>query len=69
MLNLVFDQVKTILVLSLPAGSYRAEWIDTKNGEVAASKQFEHSGGSRPLESPTFAADIALRVAAMQAEQ
>lgn len=67
--ELAATQIKTILVLSLPAGSYRAEWIDTKNGEVAAGEQFEHSGGNRPLESPTFITDITLRIVAMQAEQ
>jgi len=67
--ELAVTQVKTTLVLGLPAGSYRAEWIDTKNGEVRASEQLEHSGGSRSLESPKFAADIALRIVAVLAKQ
>ena len=56
-------------MLGLPAGSYRAEWIDTKDGGSAGGEQFEHSGGSRSLESPTFAGDIALRIVAVRAGQ
>lgn len=67
--ELAATQVKTTLVLGLPAGSYRAEWIDTKDGGSAGGEQFEHSGGSRSLESPTFAGDIALRIVAVRAGQ
>jgi hypothetical protein len=50
------------LVLDLPAGSYGAEWIDTKTESVAKAEQFEHGGGSRTLASPAYSEDIALRV-------
>jgi hypothetical protein len=50
------------LTLDLPAGSYRAEWIDTKTGEAAKDEPFEHGGGRRVLASPEYADDIALRV-------
>jgi hypothetical protein len=53
---------KVDLVLRLPAGAYRAEWIDTRTGETARSEAFEHTGGKRTLASPEFAEDIALRV-------
>jgi hypothetical protein len=66
--ELAATQIKTTLMLSLPAGSYSAEWIDTKDGGVVAGEKFEQSGGSRSLESPTFTADIALRVFAVRAE-
>lgn len=58
------DQVRTALVLDLPAGRYRAEWIDTKTGAVAHAESFDHAGGDRELHSPEFANDIALRVVA-----
>jgi hypothetical protein len=52
------------LSLDLPAGSYRAEWIDTKNGKVAKREDFSHGGGPRTLASPQYSEDIALRVRA-----
>jgi hypothetical protein len=50
------------LGLELPPGRYSAEWIDTKNGDVAKVEAFEHEGGTKTLASPTFVTDIALRV-------
>ena len=50
------------LTLELPEGRYRAEWIDTRTGEVAKGEDIEHSGGRRTLESPVFEEDVALAV-------
>jgi hypothetical protein len=50
--------------LDLPAGSYRAEWIDTKTGKTSKREDFSHAGGLRTLMSPQYAEDIALRVRA-----
>ena len=50
------------LVLDLPAGKYKAEWIDTKNAVVDDDKVFDHAGGHRTLAVPSYAEDIALRV-------
>ena len=50
------------LVLDLPAGSYRAEWIDTKTGAVAKKEPFRHAGGKRTLASPPYSQDIALAI-------
>ncbi len=50
------------VTLDLPAGRYRAEWVDTRNGRVAKDEDFEHGGGPRRLESPPFAEDVALAV-------
>jgi hypothetical protein len=50
------------LTLDLPAGSYRAEWVDTKTGEVARATDFEHGGGRKVLAAPEYTEDIALRV-------
>ncbi len=50
------------LVLKLPAGSYQAEWVDTKTGQVVARSQLEHNGGQQTFASPEFVVDIALHV-------
>ncbi len=52
------------LSLDLPAGKYRAEWIDTKTGKVAKRENLSHEGGARTLASPQYSEDIALRVRA-----
>jgi hypothetical protein len=50
------------LVVALPAGSYRADWIDPATGEVTKTETFTHGGGNRTLVTPRHATDIALRV-------
>jgi hypothetical protein len=50
------------LSLQLPAGPYRAEWVNTKTGAVKKPETFSHAGGSRAFASPAYAEDIALRV-------
>jgi Bacterial Ig domain/Cellulase (glycosyl hydrolase family 5) len=51
------------LTLDLPAGTYRGRWIDTRSGGVVgAVSAFSHPGGSRVMESPPYAEDIALRL-------
>ena len=50
------------LTLELPAGPYRAEWIDTKTGDVEASESFTHEGGAKTLAAPAYNEDIALRI-------
>lgn len=51
------------LVLDLAAGTYKAEWVNTKTGAVAKSETFTHAGGRKTLASPSYD-DIALRVLA-----
>lgn len=50
------------LVLDLPAGDYRAEWVNTKTGKCDKSEDFQHRGGDKMLKSPLYAEDIALRL-------
>ncbi len=50
------------LDLDLPAGKYRAEWINTKTGAADKKEDFEHGGGTKKLSSPPYHEDIALRV-------
>jgi len=52
------------LVLDLPAGRYRVEWVNTKTGETDKSERLNHAGGKATLASPEYSEDIALRVMA-----
>jgi hypothetical protein len=54
------------LTLDLPAAAFRAEWINTKTGNVDRSEEFRHTGGRRSLYSPPYVDDIALRVRLVQ---
>ncbi len=60
------DRVKANLDVDLPAGRYRAEWVDTKTGEMVRGGEFPHGGGERSLQSPVFSNDIALRIVAIE---
>jgi hypothetical protein len=48
------------LVVSLPNGSYRAEWVEPASGSVLRTETFEHAGGERKLMTPEHAVDVAL---------
>ncbi len=50
------------LVLSLPPGSYRADWVDPATGSVIRTETFKHDGGERALTTPEHTMDIALRL-------
>lgn len=56
------ENVVARLALKLPAGTYAAEWIDTKTGATLERETFRHGSGQRELTSPEFADDIALRI-------
>lgn len=53
---------QTSLVLELPAGEYRAKWIDTRSGKTVGEITTEHVGGDYKLESPKYREDIALEI-------
>ena len=53
---------KANLVLDLPEGKYKADWINTKTGKIEKNQAFEHSGGNRTLNSPAYKDDIVLRI-------
>jgi len=61
--------VRANLVLDLPKGDYRAQWIDTKTGTITGDDQFSHRGGSKELRSPAFDNDVALRITASPREK
>ena len=48
--------------IDLPAGRYRAEWVNTDNGNVEKAEDLAHGGGRRELASPRYQHDIALRI-------
>ena len=50
------------LLLHLPGGAYKADWIDPASGEVLGTEIFTHQGGNRMFHTPQHAVDVALRV-------
>lgn len=52
------------VAVELPAGRYRAEWLDPGTGAVLETAAFEHAGGRRTLVSPALGEDLALSVRA-----
>jgi hypothetical protein len=50
------------LIVELPKGNYRAEWVNTKTGKIDKTETFQHKGGNRKLPSPKYIDDIALRI-------
>jgi len=50
------------LTLDLPAGKYRAEWVNPRTGEVDKSEGLDHVGNKVELASPPYAEDVALRI-------
>jgi hypothetical protein len=50
------------ITIQLPAGKYRAEWVNTRSGAIDEAEDFDHSGGERTLVSPEFSEDVALRM-------
>jgi hypothetical protein len=50
------------LVLDLPAGAYKAEWIDPASGSVVGAQTFSHTTGTHNLTTPRYSIDIALRI-------
>jgi len=50
------------LILELPKGTYRAEWVNTKTGRIDKTETFQHGNGNRTLSSSKYIDDIALRI-------
>jgi hypothetical protein len=57
----VHGGVAAELVLELPEGTYRAEWVNPRTGKVSGHV-FQHGGGERMLRAPAYRQDIALRI-------
>ena len=50
------------LSLALPAGKYRAEWLNPLTGNIEKKEKLKHPGGVWKLASPPYNEDIALRI-------
>ena len=50
------------VTVRLPAGRYKAEWVDPIAGNLASQETFAHGGGDRALRLPAYADDVALRL-------
>ncbi len=50
------------LVVNLPPGNYKAEWIDPASGRIVGGESFSHEGETRNLKTPAYSVDIALRI-------
>ena len=56
------DSGFTSLVLALPPGHWRAEWLNTTTGTAETAVEFDHAGGQKKLDSPRFTEDVALKI-------
>ena len=54
------------LELELPAGRYRAQWLNPLTGAIDKSQEIDHQGGRVTLSSPRYDEDIALGILARQ---
>lgn len=52
--------IEAELTLTVPAGRYRAAWLDILTGQTVHTEELEHSGGELRLKTPRFDNDIAL---------
>lgn len=50
------------LLLNLPAGTYKADWVDPASGGLVRTDQVAHKGGHWTIVTPTYSVDIALRI-------
>jgi hypothetical protein len=50
------------LVLDLPAGRYRAEWLNPRTGKIEKTADLDHTDGRATLASPEYSEDIALGI-------
>jgi hypothetical protein len=53
---------ETLIVNSVPSGSYVAEWIDPVSGNVKRSEKLNSNGGKITLATPEYSLDIVLRI-------
>jgi hypothetical protein len=50
------------LTLAIPAGHYRAEWVNPRTGATDKAEEIHHGGGHVVLTAPPYTEDIALRL-------
>jgi hypothetical protein len=59
----IFGGEQTNLLLTLPAGTYQTEWMNTLTGKMEKQETLQSSGGKISINSPNYKEDIALRIA------
>jgi hypothetical protein len=50
------------LVLNLPGGTYKADWVEPASGKVLNTVTFTHQGGNKTLTTSQHSVDVALRI-------
>jgi hypothetical protein len=58
----IYGGTRARLMLDLPAGHFRAEWVNTLSGKVDKIEDIIHDGGALTLIGPGYKDDIALRI-------
>lgn len=53
---------RAALQLGLPAGKYKAQWVDPKTGRTTKRTLVRHAGGTVTLVSPRYSDDVALAI-------
>ena len=48
------------LMIDLPAGDYKAEWVNTRSGQIEKPEHLSTAGGNAKLASPEYSQDIAV---------
>jgi hypothetical protein len=59
----LFGGTQANLVLELPAGTFKVEWLNPITGRIDKREKLKHAGGTATLASPPYGQEIALRVA------
>jgi hypothetical protein len=54
------------LVLDIPGGTYKTDWVDPASGSVITTATITHQGGNQILTTPEYILDIALRIKRIQ---
>jgi hypothetical protein len=62
-----FAEGAVTLGIELPPGSYRCEWVDSRDGAVVRAEELNHAGGVGRLSAPAFTDDIALAIRRVRA--
>ena len=61
-INIDMNWFRDKIIIDVPAGKYKAEWINPVSGESIESSTVEWEGGKLVLLTPRYLADIALRM-------
>jgi hypothetical protein len=54
------------LTLTMPGGTYKADWVDPASGYVIDTETFTTQGGDQVFTTPEYTVDIALRIKRVQ---